>query len=216
MTGLKKILFILFLVCPFIGIKAQKEAGTSTRTTVYEEYKPAKITLYNGKVIFQKEANIFLKDATLLFKNGKLDMKANMRTIQSVEFADRFYVKLDTLLAMVVDTLGGNRVLCATTVDMEAYAINELNNQVVSNLNFGGDQVSVARMETTAPEDRIYPLINTYYFEIKGKIIKAHERTINRYLSKEKRNRLKFYMGMPEFDWGDRRTLRQVLELFEE
>lgn len=215
MIGMKKILFTLFLICPFIGIWAQKEAGTSTRTTVYEEYQPAKVTLYNGKVIFQKKANIFLKDATLLFKNGKLDMKANMNQIKGVEFADRSYVKLDTLLAMVIDTVGKNRVLCTTTVDMEAYTINELNSQEVSSLNFGGDQVSVTRMTTVAPEDRVYPLINTYYFEVDGKIIKAHERTISRHLSREKRDRLKFYMSMPDFDWGDKKTLRQVLELFQ-
>lgn len=215
MREVRKILFVIFLVYPFMGLWAQREAGTSTRTTVYEDYQPAKITLYSDKVIFQPKANIFLKDATLLFQKGKHDMKANINQIKAVEFADRSYVKLDTLLAMVIDTVGKNRVLCATTIDIEAFTTIELNNQVVSNLDLGGDQVSVTRMTTTAPEDKIYPLINTYYFEVDGKIIKAHERILSRHLPKEKRNRLKFYMGLPDFDWGDRKTLRMVLELFE-
>lgn len=212
---MKRTLSLLLCIAVCLIAWGQKTIGTSTRTTLYETYQPAKITLTGGKVIFQKQANIFLKDASLLFKNGKQDMKANMAQIQEVEFSDGRYVCIESKLAAVVDTIGENKILCTTTIDLEAYQKMAINDRVVSNLSLGGDQVSMSSISLTDESDMEYPLINSYYFEVEGKIFKAHERVIYRRLPKEKRDRLKFYMEMPDFDWGDKTSLRQVLMLFE-
>lgn len=212
---MRKILIPVLLSLMSCQLFAQHFAGYSNSTTVYPTYQPAKITLYNGKTIFQKEANVFLKNGKLLFRKGKLDMEANMKQIESVEFADRFYVRMDTMLATVTDTVGKNRILCTTTIDLDAYQSRMVNERVISNFEIGNTQVSASTVDPSS-ENEAFPLVNTYYFEIKGKIIKLHERTLLRKLPKEKRNRLNFYIQMPDFSWTDRNYLRKILQLFEE
>lgn len=213
---MKKLAFILLccLACT-LELSAQKFAGMINRTTVYETYQPARITLTTGRVIMQKEANVFLKNARLLFKKGRLDMEANMAQIRAVEFADKSYVRLDTMLAVVTDTLGNNRVLCTTTIDLAAFTNREINDRIISNFEIGTEQVSMASLDMVALEDKEYPLVNNYYFEVNGKILEANERTITRHLNRSKRSRLEFYLQMPDFDWGNPEWQHKVLELFE-
>jgi len=212
---MKRMLFFLFVAVVSMNGLAQKFVGYSDRTTVYEKYQPARITLYNGKVIMQKEANVFLKNGRLLFKKGMFDMVADMAPIQTVEFADRQYVKVDTILATVIDTLGGNRVLCTTTIDMAAYNSRAVNDRVITSLQFSGDQIGSTDIDLSAGNKQ-YPLVNNYFFEIEGKIVELHERTIRRLLPKKKRERFDFYLQMPEFDWFDKSSLHKILELFVE
>lgn len=211
---MKKILWMMFAAFVCMNASAQTFAGYTNRTTVYEKYQPAKITLASGKVILQKQANIFLKNGRLLFKNGNVDMEANMMQIKSVEFNDKLYVRMDTILAVVVDTVKNNRVLCTTTIDMEAYSKQRLNDRVISNFQMSDQFVSATSVE--APdEDYSFPLVNQFFLEINGKVVRSHERTIRRMLPKAKRDRLDFYMKQPDFSWSDRKSLCQVLELFD-
>lgn len=211
---MKRFLVIMLSVAASLGIYAQKSAGFSATTTLYKDYQPAKITLTDGKVIKQSKANVFLKNSRLLFKRGMFDMEANMAQISRVEFADKTFEKLDTMLVTVVDTVGDKRILCATTIDIEAYKSKAVNDRVVTNLSLG-EQVSMTTIDL-APEDELkYPLINTYYFEIDGKPFEVHERTITRMLDKDKRRMLKTYMQFHDFDWGDREYLRKILQLFD-
>jgi len=211
---MKKLFFTLCLLATSsVGLVAQHFVGTTSRTTLYETYQPARITLTSGKVIMQKQANVFLKNAHLLFKNGHHDMVANMAQIQAVEFADKSYVRMDTMLAEVVDAVGENRILCTTTIDLEAFSSQKINDRIISNFQIGTDQVSATSIDTSASDD-LYPLVKTYYLEIDGKIVQLHERTLRRILPKAKRSRFDFYLQMPEFDWNDVTSLRLVLELF--
>lgn len=211
---MRKLLMTLVLASASLLLCAQHYVGTTSRTTLYETYQPARITLSSGKVIMQKEANVFLKNARLLFKNGRHDMMANMAQIQSVEFADKFYVRMDTMLAEILDTVGHNRILCTTTIDLVAYNNQKINDRVISDFQIGTDQVSATSIDTS-PLNELYPLVKEYYFEIDGKIVKLHERTLRRMLPKEKRSRFDFYLQLPGFGWNDAASLRKVLELFE-
>ncbi len=211
---MKRILWMVLTAFVCMNVSAQSFAGYVNRTTVYEKYQPAKITLASGKVIHQKQANIFLKNGRLLFKNGNMDMEANIMQIKSVEFHDKFYVRMDTILAIVVDTVKNNRILCTTTIDMEAYSKQRLNDRVISNFQMNDQFVNATSVE--APdEDYKYPLVNHFFLEINGKVVRNHERIIRRMLPKAKRDRLDFYMKQPKFSWTDRKSLRQVLELFD-
>lgn len=206
---------ILWLIAS-LAISATVWGQTSTRTTRYETFQPARVTLASGNVVMQKQANIFLKDASLAFKNGRHTMIANMAQVREVEFADVRFVSIDSMLAAVVDTVGKNKVLCTTVIDMEAYRKGMINDRVISNLSLSGEIVGMSSISVTDESDREYPLKNTYYFEVGGKVIKAHERVVNRHLPREKRERLKFYMDMPDFQWTDPQSLKLVLMLFEE
>lgn len=211
---MKKILFTCLLVSAGISLSAQHHVGSTFHTTLYETYQPARITLSSGKVIMQKQANVFLKNARLVFKSGRHDMLANMNQVQKVEFADKSFVRLDTMLAEVADVVGTNRILCTTTIDLDAYNSQKINDRIISNFQIGTDQVSATSIDTS-PSDELFPLVRTYYFEIDGKIVKTHERTLRRMLPKAKRSRFDFYLQLPDFSWYDVASLRKVLELFE-
>ncbi|MBQ8867243.1 MAG: hypothetical protein IJ013_05945 [Bacteroidaceae bacterium] len=210
---MKKILGVWLMMLACASVWAQNFEGYSNRTTVYATYQPARVTLVTGKVVMQKEANVFLKNGRLLFKKDKFDMEADMRQIKSVEFKDRTYVRIDTILATVVDTVGANRIFCTTTIDVEAFNKQRLNDRIISDFQMNDQLVSAASVDPS-DEDNLYPLVNTYFLEIDGKVVKAHERVLMRMLPKAKRGRLEFYMQMPDFSWSDKNSLRQVLELF--
>lgn len=209
----KFLLATLCLTASLLSANAQTDAGFSAWTTLYKDYRPAKITMQDGRVVNQRQANVFLKNGRLLFKRGMFDMEANMSQIVSVEFADRFFVRVDTMLATIIDTVGANKILCTTKIDIEAYKSKAVNDRILTNLQIG-EQVSMTTVELTAEDEPKYPLVNDYYFEIGGKLVEVHERTITRMLDKERRRLLKSYILQPDFDWGNREYLRKILLLF--
>lgn len=99
----------------------QTMPGRITRTTVFETFRPAIITLNDGKLLKQNEANIFLKNSSLVYKHGRLNMEADMDQVESVNFGDCEYVRVDSVLARVVDTLNNDKLLCVSLIDVDAY-----------------------------------------------------------------------------------------------
>ena len=96
---------------------------------------------------------------------------------------------------------------------MAAYNSRAVNDRVITSLQFSGDQIGSTDIDLSAGNKQ-YPLVNNYFFEIEGKIVELHERTIRRMLPKNKRERFDFYLQMPEFDWFDENSLHKILELF--
>lgn len=213
---MRKLFFTLIFAILSALLPAQQFAGYTKRTTLYETYQPAEITLYNGQVIQQKEANIFLRNGRLLFKSGRHDMEANMAQVRSVRFADRHFVSIDTTLAMVVDTIGSSRILCTTTIDLEAYSQLKINERLISNIHLEWDMINAVSSRELPDSDVQYPLISHFYVEIDGKVVKVDERTLRRMLPKDKHSRFDFYLQMPGFDWTSRESLTLILELFED
>lgn len=193
---------------------AQSDAGMSTKTTVYKDFQPAIIVLSNGKSITEKQANIFLKNGSLLYKHNKSIMQANMENVSSVRFSDRSYLRIDTLLAYVVDTLKTNKLLCATLIDMESYANQIVNDRQITNLELGG-HVNISSIDNYLSDDIKYPLVNYFFFEIDGKVIKAHERTLKKALPKAKQRMFNAIIQSPEFHWGEVESLTRILKLFD-
>ena len=149
---MKRFFMVMLSVAVSLGIYAQKSAGFSATTTLYKDYQPAKITMADGKVINQKKANVFLKNGRLLFKRGMFDMEANMSQIKKVEFADRSFERLDTMLATALDTVGTNRILCTTTIDIQAYRHRSANDKVVTHLSTG-EQVATNTTDLAASDE---------------------------------------------------------------
>ncbi len=87
-----------------------------------------------------------MANGALLYKHGKTTMQAEMKNVKKVDFADRTYLKVDTILAYIVDTLKDNKLLCATLIDLEAYKSEILNNKQITNLELGS-YVNVSTMD---------------------------------------------------------------------
>lgn len=208
----KNIIFAI-AIFSFAQTYCQSPVGKVNRTTVYEEFKPAVITLVDGKTFRIPQANVFLKNSRLVYKKGATTMLAMMGNIKSVGFDDRVYFRVDTVLAYIVDTINSKKLLSATVIDIEAYKRYLMNNSQITNISLG-DQIGVSTIEAYSHDDMRYPLINYYYFDVSGKYIPVHERSINRELPKEKRRLFKAIMQEPGFNWANTQFLMQILRLF--
>ena len=214
---MKKCLFLVlcFTISVITTATAQHFAGFTNRTTLYETYQPAEVTLYSGKVIHQKQANIFLRNGRLLYKSGNHDMEANMKQIKAVKFQDKYFVSIDTTLALIVDTIADRQILCTTIIDLEAYSNLKKNERVISNFHMEWDMVSAASIELP-DEDFQYPLMSSYYVKIDKELVPIQERPLRRLLPKDKRSRFDFILKLSDFNWTNRNSLQLILELFKE
>ena len=134
-----------------------------------------------------------------------------MDNIISVKFDDRQYVKIDTLLAYQVDTVGHDALYCATVIDMVTYHQNLRNNQVITDISFG-EQIGTTSIDLNNEEDMKFPLINIYFSRIGGKFVRCHERTLGHALDKEKKRIMRTYITMSDFSWTNEKSLLKLLK----
>ena len=204
-------LYSLFIITLF-SIQSVFGQERTTKLTVYPEYKPSIITLSDGRQITQQFTNIFLKNSSLLYMSASVAKEANMANVLSVQFDDRFYVKIDSLLAYQVDSVGNDGLYCATIIDQEAYLQNLKNNQVMTNINFHNfDQVSTTSVDLSNEDDYLFPLINIYYYRLGGKFVRCHDRSLSNVLNKEKKRMLRTFVHMDDFSWSDEKSLLNLL-----
>ena len=188
--------------------------GVVEKLTVYSEFKPAVIHMTNGRDIKNSFTNIFLKNASLLYKQGIQTMEANMDNIAGVDFDDHKFVKIDNMLACLLDTVGPNALFCATVIDFPAYEQMLRNNVNLTNFSLFdsamGDQVSYTSLDLQ--DDVQMPLVNYFYYRFNGKFVRVHDREVSRMLSKEQKRRMKTIMATDGFTWVDRESLVKVLK----
>ena len=183
--------------------EAQTIAGRSRFSTFYELFKPGIVHLSNGKATRHPQLNIFLRNGRLLFRKGTTIMQADMETIRRVDFPDAVFVRVDSAMAEVVDTVGSYRLLRTTLIDMESYR-----KQLVKDL------IGFTALDPSSEEALLYPLVNYYYFDLGKEIIRVHERAVSRALPKEKRRIMRTIMTEAGFSWSNPEYLVRLLELF--
>lgn len=186
-------------------------AQTTPAVTVYREFKPATIHLADGRLLKVSLANIFLKNSSLLYKNGVETKEANLKTLTQVDFEDRSYFKIDTLLAYQVDTIGHDALYCAQKIDFVAWRQMVANNSVLSSLDWG-DMIGYTYAELSDEQDLHFPIINLYFFRLDGEFVLAHERHLKRVLNKEKRRLMEAVMIDKKFSWTDEHSLLTLLK----
>lgn len=195
-----------------LAVLTAKGQGRTSKLTVYPDFLESVILLKSGRYIQQPLTNIFLKNSSLLYLQGDTPMEANMDQIVSVKFPDRLYVKIDTLLAYPVDSIGNDVLYCATLMDLDAYHTQLRNNQMLTNLTLTGMQIDSSTIDIGAEDDRKPPLINIYYYYFKGKYVKCHERNLLQILPKEKKRVLRTFCTMNDFSWTDTDSLMKLLK----
>lgn len=204
------LLFIIIIASTFSAMGQER----TTCFTVYKEFKPAIIQLTDGRVIKQQLTNIFLKNSSLMYLQGTTAMEANMSNIVSVKFDDRLYVKIDTILAYPVDSVGNDVLYCATVIDIDAYQSQLRNNQVITNFSFdfSGEQISTTSMDISGVDDYKFPLVDLYFFKFNGKYVKAHERNLQLLLDKQQKRILKTFVHLDDFSWTKPDSLLKLLK----
>ena len=172
--------------------------NVSNRVTAYPDFKSAIVLLANGNPLKVGKANIFLKNSSLVYKSGAKVLQANMNNVSEVKFDDRIYVKIDSVMAYRVDTVGENGLYCATVVDQ------------ITNLEISS-QVSMTAL--VSPDDeQEYPLNDYYYFKYNGKFVKAMELYVLRSVPKAKRRLFWAIVREPGFSWTNKDSLMRLLQ----
>lgn len=201
---------VLFIITVFTAQSLCAQIRTPN-LTVYKEYKPSVILLKDGRTLKQPFTNIFLKNSSLLYMSAGVAKEANIDNIVSVEFDNRTYIKIDTLLAYQVDSIGHDALFCATVIDQEAYRQNIKNNNVLTDISIG-EQLGTTSIDLNNEEDYLFPLINIYYYRIDGKFVRCHERSLSHILDKEKKRIMRTFVTLPDFSWTDEQSLLKLLK----
>ena len=188
--------------------------------TAFPEFRPATATMADGKKMDIPMANIFLKNSSLLYISGELTKEANTKNLLRVDFKDRSYIRIDSVLAYQVDTVGKNALFCAKVLDLKAYKQLLINNSNITNLNMN-DLLSMNMLQYTTvdigdTQDIHFPVIPLYYYRINDKFVLVHERHLKRFFDKENRRRMESVMNMPGFSWTNEEFLLKILKVIKE
>ena len=205
---------ILIVLLAIAGIVSSHAQQVTPALTVYKEFRPAKVMLADGKILNLSLANIFLKNSSLLYKSGLETKEANMNTVLRVDFKDRSYLRIDTLLAYQVDTVGHDVLYCAQMIDMDSYRQQIANNREITSLDLN-DMIGYTTVDLQNEQDIHFPIKNVFIFRINGNFVIAHERSLKRLLTKEKRRILASAIAMPGFSWNDEKSLMNLLKMIQ-
>jgi len=189
------------------------------KLTVFPEFRPATAYMADGKKLEIPMANIFLKNSSLLYISGELTKEADTKNLLRVDFKDRTYIRIDSVLAYEVDTVGANALFCAKVLDLKAYKQLLANNSNITNLDLN-DLANMNMFQYTAIDindvsDIHFPVIPLYYFRFNNQFVLVHERHLKRLLDKEKRRRMESVMNLPDFSWTDEKSLLKILEVIQ-
>ena len=213
----KLVLSATVLLMAALRVAAQE---VTPQLTVFPEFRPATATMTDGKKMDIPMANIFLKNSSLLYISGELTKEANTKNLLRVDFKDRSYIRIDSVLAYQVDTVGKNALFCAKVLDLKAYKQLLINNSNITNLNMN-DLLSMNMLQYTTvdigdTQDIHFPVIPLYYYRINDKFVLVHERHLKRFFDKENRRRMESVMNMPGFSWTNEEFLLKILEVIKE
>lgn len=204
----------LYILGFMMALATLGRAQTTPAVTVYREFQPATIYLADGRQLKVSLANIFLKNSSLLYKSGIDTKEANLKTLTKVEFKNRVYYKIDSLLAYQVDTVGHDALFCAQKIDVAAWRQSVVNNSVMTSLDLG-DMIGYTQAELANEQDLHFPLMTLYYYRLNGQFVLAHERHVKRVLSKEKKRLMEAVMGEKDFSWTDEQSLLKLLRIIQ-
>ena len=203
----KLVLSATVLLMAALKVAAQE---VTPKLTAFPEFRPATVYLADGKKMDIPMANIFLKNSSLLYMSGEDTKEANTNNIQKVEFQDRTYYHIDTLLAYPVDSVGGNVLYCAKVLDLKGYKQLITNSATITTIEVA---TTINYAKVNVSDDIRFPVIPVYYYKLDGQIVPVHERHLKRFLNKDKRRLMNSAMNLPDFSWTDEKSLIKLLEM---
>ena len=209
---------IICLLSLIISLSASAQEVTP-QLTAFPEFRPATVYMADGKKMNIPMANIFLKNSSLLYLSGELTKEANTKNILRVDFKDRSYIRIDSVLAYEVDSVGPKVLYCAKVLDLKAYKQLLRNNSNITNLDLNDlssmNMFQFSTIDVQDTKDIQFPVIPLYYYRLNDKFVLVHERHLKRALDKENRRRMESVMNLPGFSWTDEKSLLKILEIIQ-
>lgn len=214
-----KKLVLLSTMLMLVAFKGTAQEVTP-QLTAFPEFRPATVYMADGKKLDIPMANIFLKNSSLLYISGELTKEVDTKNLMRVDFKDRSYFRIDSVLAYEVDTVGANALFCAKVLDLKAYRQLIANNSNITNLNIN-DLANMNILQYTTIDindvsDIHFPVIPLYYFRVNNQFVLVHERNLKRFFNKENRRRMESVMNLPDFSWTDEKSLLKILEIIQQ
>jgi len=214
-----KKLVLLSTMLMLVAFKGTAQEVTP-QLTAFPEFRPATVYMADGKKLDIPMANIFLKNSSLLYISGELTKEVDTKNLMRVDFKDRSYFRIDSVLAYEVDTVGANALFCAKVLDLKAYRQLIANNSNITNLNIN-DLANMNILQYTTIDindvsDIHFPVIPLYYFRVNNQFVLVHERNLKRFFDKENRRRMESVMNLPDFSWTDEKSLLKILEIIQQ
>ena len=215
---MKKTILFLFALLWVSGATMAQQAQVERRSKIpfaYKDFKDGNIEFAFGKDKIYK-ANIFLKDASLLYKNDTTVMKANLFGVISVDFGDALYRKTGDRMGKVIEQKGEVFLTVVTTIDtdrMREDARSGRNSTVLDLPEFN------LFIDTNADywaegEGSSWPLKDEYFFVVKGEAIPAAEKIVKKSIRADKRNDFKELMKNRKWSWKDANSLKVLVDYF--
>ena len=181
----------------------------------YKDFKDGNIELAFGKDKIYK-ANIFLKDASLLYKNDTTVMKANLFGVISVDFGDALYRKTGDRMGKVIEQKGEVFLTVVTTIDTDRMREDARSGRNSTFLDLPEFNLFI---DTNADywaegEGSSWPLKDEYFFVVKGEAIPAAEKIVKKSIRADKRNDFKELMKNRKWSWKDANSLKVLFNYF--
>ena len=147
--------------------------------------------------------------------SGELAKEADIKKVRQVEFDDRTYIRIDSLLAYQVGAVGENALYCAKVIDLQSYKQTIANSANITNLDLSNitNMLSFNTIDAIGKDSVQFPVIPIYYYRLDNQFVLVHERHLKRILSKEKRRLMESAMNLPKFSWTDEESLMKMLEM---
>ena len=210
--------FVILLLALLSALPASAQQALvmkrSQTPLLYPEFREAKILQPFGRFVTAK-ANIILKDGSLVYlddKTGKV-MRAYVSNIIGVNFGDSVrYLKVDSVMARVVAEKNYNYLLCNTHVNMKLYREETDGTRGMDFFDMPDTGVFLNLDSQKRNDDNGIPLTDTYYFSIKGTIIKANESEFKKFVSKDQMQAFKVLKENRFWSWRDAESLKMLLD----
>ena len=213
----KTILFLSALIW-VSGATMAQQAQVERRSKIpfaYKDFKDGNIEFAFGKDKIYK-ANIFLKDASLLYKNDTTVMKANLFGVISVDFGDALYRKTGDRMGKVIEQKGEVFLTVVTTIDTDRMREDARSGRNSTFLDLPEFNLFI---DTNADywaegEGSSWPLKDEYFFVVKGEAIPAAEKIVKKSIRADKRNDFKELMKNRKWSWKDANSLKVLVYYF--
>lgn len=191
-----------FASCNLQAQQAQ-ELKRSKHIFLFPEFQDAKVRQSFGRFAKAK-ANIYLKDASLVYMQDGKVIRAYTKGIYGVDFGDSLhYMKVDSAMAKVVAQDGYNYLLCVTSVNMKRYREETSGTAEMPFFEMEDFNVFMQLDGQQREEDKGLPLQDKYYFSIKGQIIPANETAVKKVIAPEQKKAFKLLMDNRHWSWND-------------
>lgn len=207
-------LLMLLVLAHCLGLQAQQAQERRRCKTGFllPEFSDAKIMQSFGRYVKAK-ANILIKGAALCYMEDGKVMKAKTDGIFGVNFGDTLrYVKVNGAMARVVAQKKYHQLLCVTQLDENLYREERLGTSDMSYFDASDLNIFMQLDGLENEAEKGVPLCDTYYFSVKGRIIRANETEFKKVMDPGQKQAFKVLMGNRFWSWKDEESLKMLLD----